>query len=172
MQNLIPDRSDNWIIKNNMLMYKKYVNLPVCVVQSDIVYIFLDNKIPNQIIKLTKHLISKKIKFFFTTPEYSAPNTIIDNNKVINHYLHSYVNKHFFIGFRKIEFDLIKNLLEWCEKEDCHVLIKENYDIISKKVMRKNIDFYTNKIYYEYEEEIRQDFYTLYREIQINYLIT
>jgi hypothetical protein len=138
-------------------MYKKYVNLPVCFIQNDIVYIFLDNKIPNQIIKLTKHLILKEIKFFFTTPEYSITNTIIDNNKVINHYLYSYVNKHFFIGFRKIEFDLIKNLLDWCKK-------------ISEKVMRKNTDFYTNKIYYKYDEEIR-DFSTLYREIQINYII-
>jgi hypothetical protein len=36
--------------------------------------------------------------------------------------------------------------------------------------MRKNTDFYTNKIYYKYDEEIR-DFSTLYREIQINYII-
>lgn len=168
---LIPDKSENWIIKNNILMYHKYVNIPVCIIQDDIVYIYLDHKLHNQIIKLTKYLVSKEITFFFTTPEYSIPDKIIDNNKVIHHYLYSYTNKYFFNGFKKIEFDLIGNLCEWTKKENCNNLIKENYDLITTKVNEKYYDFYSNKNTYLYDIEIREDFATLYREIQINQIL-
>lgn len=168
---LIPDNSKNWIIKNNVLMYHKYANIPVCFIQDDIVYIYLDHKLHNQIIKLTKYLVLKEITFFFTTPEYSIPNTIVDNNKVINHYLYSYINKYFFNGFKKIEFDLIENLCEWTKKENCYNLIKENYDLIVKEVNETDYDFYSNTHRYNYDIVIREDFATLYREIQINQIL-
>jgi hypothetical protein len=168
---LIPDNSKNWIIKKNVLMYYKYTNIPICFIQDDIVYIFLEHKLHNQVIKLTKHLISKDINFFFTTPEYSIPDTIIDNNKVIYHYLYSYINKYFFNGFKKIDFGLIENLCEWTKKENCYNLIKENYDLIVIKVNEKDYNFYSNTHEYNYDIEIREDFSTLYREIQINQIM-
>ena len=46
LNSLIPDNSDKWSVKR-FLMFKKYENIPVCFIEDDIVYVFLDNKIIN-----------------------------------------------------------------------------------------------------------------------------
>jgi hypothetical protein len=172
LYDLILDNSGNWSVKGNFLMYKKYVNIPVCFIEDDIFYIFLDSKISNQVLKITQKLMKGKVEFYFTTPEYSNPKMEIDNNKVIYHYLYSYSREKFFYGFRKIGFDLIQNFVYWIEKEKCYDILKENYDEVLKKIVnRKWYDFYTNKDIFECNTEIRDDFSTLFREIQINRIL-
>ena len=56
LNNLIPDKfrsltSPTWIVKGQFVMFKKYEHIPVCFVEDDIVYIFLENRVPNAIIK-------------------------------------------------------------------------------------------------------------------------
>ena len=92
-------------------------------------------------------------------------------NKVISHYLMSYIQKEFFFGFREIEFDLIHNMVKWTEKENCFDLVKPNYESITKKVNNKYFDYYANKEYEDYTKEIREDYKTLYRDIQISKIL-
>src|ERR1035437_3937277 len=165
LNDLILDNSQNWsIVKNNalrfhgdFLMYKKYYNIPVCYIDNEIVYVFLDNKIHNIIFKLTKHLVKLGVEFYFTSPILSNPKGVNDpNNEVIKHYLYSYSQKEFFNGFKKIEFDLIRNMVKWSDKEDCYNLVKPNFESILKVVPASHYDFYSNKSLYNYPDEIRE----------------
>ena len=111
-------------------------------------------------------------EFYFTTPLLSIPKRIENLNKmVIENYFRSYSNKYFFRGFNDIEFDLIYNMVKWTEKEDCFDLVKEIYDKTEKEVSRENYDYYSNRKYYEYDEDIRESFRGLYRDIQISKIL-
>jgi hypothetical protein len=173
LNSIIPDKNDrNYSVAKKFLMYKKYQNIPLCFIEDDIVYVFLDKKVSKVVIKLVKNLCKNNIQFYFTTPELSNPKGVIDyEDKVIEHYLNSYIQVEFFYGFQKIGFDFIKNLVDWANKNNCYDLIKSNYDYIQKRVNRKYYDYYSNKDIFEYPKEIRDDFLTLYREIQINNLL-
>jgi hypothetical protein len=164
----------DWEIRNDFLMYKHYEYIPVAYIEDDIVYVFLDNKIPRQMLKLVKWLIKYDYKFYFTSPALSNPKGIYEeelNPTIIKHYLYCYIQPTFYDGFRKIDFDLIENMVEWCVKEDCCDLIKECYDFILKLVNRSDHDYYSNKKTFEYKDEIREDYKTLYRDIQINMIL-
>lgn len=177
LNNLIPDKFRHlttWIVKGHFLMFKKYEHIPMCFIKDDVVYIFLDNRVTNAIIKLVEHLVNLGIEFYFTTPEFSNPKGIIEedyNDKVVKHYLYSFAQVEFFSGFEKIDFDLIDNMVKWTEKENCFDKVKPNYELICKKVERKEYDYYTNSYSYEYKEEIRVEFQSLYRHIQISKII-
>ena len=172
LSDFIPDNSENWKVSKNKITYKKYVNIPICYIEDDLVYVFLDKRITKAVFKLVKKLIKLNIEFYFTTPELSNPKGVEDyHNKVIYHYLRSYIQKEFFYGFEKINFDLIKNMTDWVNKEGCFNLIKENYQSVKNIVNRKEYEFYTNSETYEYVQEIRDDFDRVYRDIQINQII-
>jgi hypothetical protein len=179
LNNLIPDKfrplvNPTWVVKGKFVMFKKYEHIPVCFVEDDIVYVFLDNRVTNAIIKLVKHLISSGVEFYFTTPELSNPKGFLEedyHDKVIRHYLYSHAQVEFFDGFKKIDFDLIDNMVKWTDKENCFDKVKANYESISKKVERKEYDHFSNNYSYEYKDEIREEFQSLYRHIQISKII-
>lgn len=171
LNDLIPDKSTNWTV-GKFLMYKKYVNIPICYIDDNIVYIFLDGKIHKAIFKLVKHLIEMGVEFYFTTPRLSSPKFDDDlNETVIKHYLFSHSQLNFFDGFRNIGFDLINNMVKWSDKEDCYNLIKPNFDLVAKSVESISYDYFNNSTIYNYPEEIREEFRTLYRDIQLNKIL-
>jgi len=161
----------DWVVKGKYLMYKKIEHIPVAFIEDDIVYIFLDNRMPKQIIKLIKWVMEFDCEFYLMPPELSNPGNDVDEERVISHYLFSYSQKHFFNEFNKIGFDLIKNMVDWCKKENCLHLIKDSYDLVNKKVQRTTYDYWQNKQVYDYNKEIRDDFNTLYRDIQISQIL-
>lgn len=168
----IPDGSDAWKVGKNQLTYKKYVNIPICYIEDDIVYVFLDKRIVRPVLKITKMLVELNVEFYFTTPELSNPKGVEDHkNAIIHHYFRSYIQKEFFKGFEDIQFDVIRNMTRWANKEDCYSLIKENYMAVKKDVNRETYDYYSNKRRYEYSQEIRDDFDRVYRDIQINQIL-
>ena len=179
LNNLIPDKfrplhNPTWVVKGQFVMFKKYEYIPVCFVKDEVVYVFLDGRIVKPIINLIKNLINLGIEFYLTTPEMSNPKGIVEEDyydKVIKHYLYSYAQVEFFDGFRKIDFDLIDNMVKWTEKENCFDKVKANYELIHKKVQRKEYDYYSNNYSYEYKDEIREEFQSLYRHIQISKII-
>lgn len=177
LNKLIPFKSKpnncDWLVKGNYLMYKKLEHIPVAFIENDVVYIFLDNRIPKQILKITKWILNNfDIEFYFTTPELSNPSGIEDYQEtIIKHYLFSYSQPHFFKSFEIIGFDIIKNMVDWCVKERCIDLIKECYDEVNKSIQRSHYDYWSNSKIYEHKEEIREEFKTLYRDIQINQIL-
>lgn len=178
LNDLMPDKfrnifGSNWIVKGKFLMFHHYQNIPIAYIDNGIVYIFLDGRIVKPVIHLIKHLIKIKEEFYFTSPKMSDPSGVYDyNDHIIHHYLFSYSQKHFFFEFRKIEnFDFIQNMVSWARMHNCYDLIKSNYDLVNKEVNRQHFDYYSNRKYYEYVEEIREEFRTLYRDIQISLVL-
>ena len=172
LNNLIPDNSISWSVKKKFLMYKKYENIPVAFIQDNIVYIFLDIRIHNQVVKLVEFMVNKNIIFFFHHPELSSPKGMYDYENInIQHYLRSYASKEFYYGFKKIGFDLIKNMVKWCEHENCFELLKDNFIEVKKIVEKSYYDYFSNTYIPYYKKEIVDDFNTLYRDIQINKIL-
>lgn len=172
LSNLIPDKSQEWIIKSNFVQFKKLVNIPCCYIQSGVVYVFLDARITKQILKLTNHLIKSGYKFYFTTPLATNPAGVQDlESEVIRNYLLSYANPHFHKGFKKMDFDLIKNMVDWCEETNNFHLVKEIYNSVNKEIQRYWFDYYSNQELWNYTQEIRDIFNSLWRDIQISKIL-
>jgi hypothetical protein len=172
LSNLIPDRSQEWIIKSNLLQFKKLVNIPCCHIQSGVVYVFLDARIHKQILKLTNHLIKSGYKFYFTTPKASNPSGVENlASEIIRHYFISYANLEFYRGFKKMNFDLIKNMVDFTEETDSFHLVKDIYEKVNKEVQRNWYDYYAGKDMWYYSQEIREIFNSLWRDIQISKIL-
>ena len=172
LDNIIPDNSSNWIVRGDFLFYKKINLIPVCTIIDDIYYIMLDGKCHKVILKLTKKIMKMDGEFYFTTPLMASPKSIENfNQEVIQNYIHNYTNIHFFHGFRDINFDLIHNMVKWTEKENCFDLVKGIYDKYQKSINNKYYDYYSNRSFYSYDEEIREAFVGLYRDIQISKIL-
>lgn len=161
-------------ISGSFIMFKKYENIPILYKEDGVFYVFLDAKVPKIILKITSILVDLDLKFYFTTPELSNPKGIdsdIINSKIIKHYLISYINKDFFYGFRKIEFDIIRNMVKWSSDNNCFNLVKDEYISVLKTVNSKSYNYYKNSYEYLFSKEIIEDFRTLYRDIQINKIL-
>jgi hypothetical protein len=172
LNDLIPDKSSNWLVRKKQLIFVSLVNLPMCYIDNEIVYVYLDNNnLHKPTLKLVSHLIKLKVEFYFLPPSFSHPAAIKYENHVISHYFTSYSNEKYFYGFDKIGFDLIRNLVKWCQKENCIPLIKECYDSVNKKIQRPWYDYYQRKDVYEYDQNIREEFKSLFRQIQINQIL-
>ena len=172
LNNIIPDNSSNWVIRGDFLFFKKIHLIPVCTIIDGIYYIMLDGKCHKAVLKLTKNIMKMDFEFYFTTPLIANPKSIENfNRKVVENYIKHYTNKHFFYGFKDIDFDLIHNMVKWTEKENCFDLVKEIYDKYQKVVNQEYYDYYANRSFYPYDEKIRQSFVGLYRDIQISKLL-
>lgn len=111
------------------------------------------------------------ILFYFDCPSHSNPKSIFDPEMVIRSYFIAYSNVYYNKGFKKLEFDLMHNMVKWSELQKCEDLIKKCHEIVCKRVKRKGYDYYTNKDVYDYTQEMRDEFESLYREIQINKIL-
>lgn len=170
--NLIPDNSEAWQIRGRFLFYKKLELIPICIIIDETPYIILDGRIHKAVLKLTQHLIKLNVEFYFTTPLISNPSGVHNFNKeVVENYIWNYANKFFFHGFKKLDYDIIRNLVKWTEKEDCFHLVKEVYENVKKNVQSSFYDYYGNKEIFQYDKEIRDAFDGLYRDIQISKIL-
>ena len=171
LNNFLP-KSENWSISKSIIYFKKMQKIPICMLIDDTPHIILENKIPKQVIEMTKVLMKTGIEFYFTTPLSVNPAGVEDfKNEVIASYFNSYSNKKLFVGFKKIGFDFIKNLINWSEKNDSVHLVKPVYEKINKDVQKEYYDYWQKTKYYNYNPEIREEFRTLWREIQINKIL-
>lgn len=177
LSRLIPDRflhinDPKWKVKGDYVVFKKIEHIPLCFIKDEIVYVFLENRLPKQVILLTQHLMKLGLEFYFLTTESSNPKGVDDfYRKNIKHYLTSYSKEHFFYGFNKISFNLIHNLVKWSEKEECFDLIKDVHAEVLKEVNYERWDYYSNKKYFETKQDIREEFRTMYREIVISKIL-
>lgn len=175
LSELVPNNSPNWSFDNKFIYWKKYQRVPLCFVESDnSVILILDNRLPKPLLKLVDFLTKQNIKFYFLPPEMTNPSGVFEDEfeeLVIKHYLQSYATKEFFFGFEKINFDLIKNLTDWINYRGCFDKLKPIFDEVQKQVLTKHFDWYSKKDYYDFNELIRNEFQSLYRQIQISQII-
>jgi len=171
---LIPKKqrhSSDWSVIKSYVMFKKLHNIPICYIENDIVWIFLDLRIQKQVIDIISHLNDLDVKFYFTHPEFSNPGQEFDVEKILLQYFRSYADRKFNKNLNKINFDIIKNLVEFTNEFSDFNSLKKCFQVVKKEVNLKWTDWYSRKDIYDYPEEIRQEFDILWREIQINNLL-
>lgn len=171
LNNILP-KNENWSFSKGIVYFRKIQKIPSCIIIDDTPHIILENKIPKQILELTKNFMKTGDEFYFTTPLSTNPSGVYEfKNEVIRSYFNSYANLKFYNGFKKLNFDLIKNLIDWSEKNDAWYLVKPIYEEVNKKIQKEHYDYWQQLYYYDYEYDIREEFRTLWREIQINKII-
>lgn len=171
LEDLIPDNDINWVIKNNKIYYKKGEHSLALMLENDIIYVIIDIKIYKKTVKLIKNLMDLNIKFYLINLNQHK---LIENDfniHMIRSYLYTYINKEYFYGFKKINFDLISNLVEWAKDNNCIDKIKECYDSIKSIVNTNYYDYYSNRYIYDYEEEIRDSYHNIYRDIYLEIIL-
>ena len=173
LNDLILDNSDNWSISGDILHYKKIIKIPVCYIDlNDVVWIFLDARIKKIVIRLVGKLLKEGKKFYFAYPDSSNPSGIFRyHEKVIHHYLYTWIRGEFNDGFNKFDFDYIGNLVEWVKEEGKFEELKKIYDELKKEVNRNWHDWQTKGRVYEYPEHIREEYLTIWRDIQISLIL-
>lgn len=163
---------ESWSLSKSVIYYKKLQRIPVCLLIGGVPHIILENKIPKQVIELTRRFMTSGESFYFTTPLSANPAGVENfQQEVIMSYLIAYSNPKFLHGFRRLGFDLVKNLIDWSEKNGAWPLVKGQYEEMNRLVQKNYYDYFQKIEYYDYSAEIREEFRCLWREIQISKII-
>jgi hypothetical protein len=176
IEDLIPGNGASYEVRENGMLYYQYhgIWLPVAYFTlDDYAYIFLDVKIARQIVKVINKAIEKDIKFYMAYPDDADPGGVSGwKEKIIKHYLTSYINGVWRKALTKTNFDLIKNMCDWIAENNCLELAKDVYDSMTKSVNYHYTDYYNGrKDIYTYPEDVREEWPTIWREIQINSIL-
>jgi hypothetical protein len=180
LSDLMPNKI-GYSIRGSIIHYKKLVNIPICYIDTyDNAYVFLDMRIKKEVIRFVQNLIRKGVKFYFAYPDTANPSGVLNyKEKVIYHYMiiflgvleHEKNDRSLYKGLENIGVDYFKNLVEWCLMEDCLPLLKKIYDELKPKVDKSYYDPYTKGKIHNYPEEVRDEYHSLWREIQLNLIL-
>jgi hypothetical protein len=174
LNSLIPHSGD-WKVSKNRVFVRNIAWLPVFDIESEnLIHIFLDFRNCRHILKLLKNVKTQKVDCLFLSPLFADPGYDASDFHSINikNYLKNFANGDFFDGLEKIQFDLIENLIEYCQIYDCTDLIKDVYQSVNVDVQKNFWDYYSAKwIYSNNRQDIRERFNTLYRDIQLQQIL-
>lgn len=165
IDNLVQKNSDKYKYKNSILYVKKLAWIPLLKNNNEYIEIYFDVRLYKEILKIIPKITSE---FYLISPILSTNSKIDDitKHKVnINNYLSNYAFHQFYYGFKKIEFDILSNLISYCRKFNSVHLIKDIYNDIIKEMDRKLYDYHRNTHYSLHDENIILDFKKIYREI-------
>lgn len=174
LHNLIPKKSrhdDRWFVYKDKLVFKKFEKIPIAFISDEgIVYVYNDQRIRKECVWIIEHLDKYSYEFYLLPPSFSNPKISQSYADVIDHYLFTLTQYYFFKDIRKTKFNMIGNLINFCDKNDCY----KDLSRLSKKYMKiiKNKTWntsYTNQVY-EYGDDIRNYFSNLDRKIKIEIL--
>ena len=162
-----------WIIKNQVVYVRYMAWIPIINIEDDHLEVYFDTKLHRYLLQILPKLDGE---FYLVSPILSNPKHKYlpdeERHKInILNMISNYSNPIFFEGFKKIDFDLITHLVLYCKKYDSMLLIKEAFDYVNKDVQGKDWDYYANKQFFTYTEEIREEFNGLYRQIKLAELL-
>lgn len=146
--------------------------IPIVDVLEDRIRIFLDVRVYKDILKIVKVFKENNIDFRFISYRFADPGFSEDFNETnIKCYLKSFLNESFYFGFKKIDFDLIENVVKYCVENECFDVLKDIYNEVNKKTQNTYWLTYNTQTHYIPNEEIRENFNSLYREIIIKQIL-
>ena len=164
--------NNDWKYSKGRYFKKKVAWIPVVDVLEDRIRIFLDVRGYKEIIKIVKLFGENNIDFRFISHRFADPGFSEDFNETnIKCYLKSFVNESFYFGFKKIDFDFIENIVKYCVENECFDMLKEIYTKVNKKTQDTHWTSFNTQIYYIPNEEIRENFNSLYRDIIIKQIL-
>jgi len=164
-------------VKNNRIYYDYYTKIPVVTISNDDIWVIIQNtKIRKPIISMINKLNKENINFLFKSPLIIFDHLHTEDQKhKLN--IESYIScimydDKFFRELNKIGFDYSKNLTSYIIKYSCYEIFQSVYKPFQKEALSKNIDFYTNKEYYNIKDEILRDYIiSLERDVKINMIL-
>jgi len=162
-----------WKIENDTVYVKYMAWIPIINLKGDYMEVYFDTRLHRYLLTI---LPSLEGEFYLISPIFTDPkNKYFDDEErhktnILN-MISNYSNPLFFDGFKKIDFDLIEHLVKYCKKFDSMLLIKEAYVQVNSEVNGKEHDYFRNKSYFIYSEEIRGEFNGLYRQIKLSELL-
>jgi hypothetical protein len=174
LNTFLPNSEENWIIKNDTIYYKKLIEVPLLTFRHGQVWIILDFKLKNQLIKLISKLSKLEIEFFFINNQiwYEKELYAEDLEKTISSYISALTSLSFFEDLEKIGFDWSKNLSKIINEFGCWDNFKESWGRAKRVLLKEHTDWRTGKKYYNLKsEKLRKYIETLDRRIKLNMLL-
>jgi len=173
---LIPDKDCNWVIKHNILYYRKLTLMPLVNKIDGLIFLNLDRRCTKAVIRLINHFKKKDIKFTFCDRF-----TITEKNIWKEHIDGIFLNNLMVIEEEKIfnliksgELDYIKIICNFIKSYKCQKRFTKIYDQLKKEHFgSKWYDWYNkNHVYRVENQEIRDYYDTLFREVKISLLLS
>jgi hypothetical protein len=174
LNTFLPNSEENWIIKKDTIYYKKLIEVPLLTVRHGYVWIILDFKLKNQLIKLISKLSKLKVKFFFINNQVWFEKELYEEDlqKIVNSYISAIVNPSFFEDLEKINFDLSKNLTNMILEFGCWNYFDESFKRAKKVLLKEHTDWVTGKKFYNLKsEKLRNYLEALDRRVKLNTLL-
>ncbi len=168
--------SEEWSIHKHSIFKKKIIWIPVVTEIDNKFYIYLDLRIKREVLLVIKNAMVNSIKFYLISPLISNPKIKIEGDYIhrlnIENYLNCYSNNIIWDGVKKINFDFIGNLTDYCKEFNCLDKIKEIYSLVNINVQSNYKNWYNNELIYNINRsDIRDEFNSLYRDIQLSQIL-
>lgn len=168
--------TEEWSIHKHSIFKKKIIWIPVVIEINNCFYIYLDLRIKREVLLVIKNAMMNDIKFYLISPLLSNSKIKFDNEELytmnIENYLNCYSNSIIYDGVKKINFDLIGNLTDYCKEFNCLDKIKEIYLQVNINVQSSYKNWYNNELIYNItRSDIRDEFNSLYRDIQLSQIL-
>lgn len=175
--NFETSRRKNRVYAHNMAW------IPIFEVEDGQIWVYLDYRVSKYILKVVKKFTEYGVDFLFISPQFSNPKKrrIMDfHQQNLHEYLGNFKIEAFYYGFKKIDFDLVGNLVKYINKFDIFsyeldgetgYLIKEILDEINSEVQQKWVMSGSKFVEWSVPDpEIRERYQNLWREIKLSYL--
>lgn len=174
LSKIIPQNDKRWIVSKNIIYIDYFAKIPILIKNGDDIWVYMDLKIFKYVLKLIQILEKEKINFLFKSTSIFFDHKFDEDDihaRNLAHYLLNIANPIVYDGVEKIGFDYTNNLTNYLVSYECYDTFKEVYKSISKRLLSKSYDYWTNKEVYETKrEDIRNYIASLEREIKINLL--
>jgi len=176
ISHIIPDNSSNWVVKKNILYFEKYVLIPLANVIEDTLFISLDMRCLNQVLKLIMNCEKNEIYFLFCDKYQIYEKNIYEENinNLIKANLVCLENSKFFDYVQSGKIDYLNKLIKFIERYNCYKQFKREWMLLNNYHFNKSYyDFYSNhSIYSVKRQDIRDYFNSLERELNIMMLLS
>ena len=173
---LIPDKSQNWVIRHGILYYKKYALIPLANYINGDLYINLDKRCVKSVIKLIRHCQKMNIYFLFTDymtiSEKFIPNEHIDG--IFFNNLIFMIEPNVFKLIKENELNYVQLICDFIKLYDCQNRFIKVYDELKRDHFSASwFDWYDKKVHHRVKDREVRDFYdTLFREVKISLLLS
>jgi len=171
---IIPQNDSRWVVSKNIIYIDYFAKIPILVKSGDDIWVYMDVKILKYVLKLIKILEKQKIEFLFKSTSIFFDHKFDESDihtRNLSHYLMNISNPNIFDGIEKIGFDYTRNIASYLLAYECYDIFQDVYKKVSKKLLSKTYDYYTNKdIFQTNREDIRNYISSLEREIKISIL--
>lgn len=169
LSHVIPDSSQNWIYKNQMIYYHKYVDIPILKYQEECFLVALDRRVRTAVIKMIKYLLKLDLEFYLVTRLDFYKDPLIHVDEIILNYIKAMLDPLFFDEIYDLDFDYGRNFTNFMTKFDCLERFQEPYEKLKSKWLVKDYDWWLAKDVWRLpREDMRNFLSSLGREVKLN----